>query len=669
MKTIFILSVLFTFRFATAGSDIVSSARDWNLAIKSNVCYAFTEGDREEQDYQFGVMLPKESNKLAEWYIVRTGRGAKVPALQGGLGANPILMQFGIVSSGSAENFIYLGNRSLASVMEALTSTKEIKFAPPNNETKPVQFSLRGLAETVAELEKRCNKGQSILRPQFDNLFLQGIPAVVDAAKMDIARTTNLRGLLARAYDLFNQTEGAKKELADLKAKYGSELVRAEQLDFHINDLKNNLIPAKQRSISETERSLVNSRSELANVNARLPGLEAAIVPLQADYKNKKEILDQVAPEHDRLQNEVDEAESNLDNAQSSLEATIRRLANNRSEQQQLEARARSLSSEIQSLERDRVDAQSDLRQAQSELDRFDLRWEIEKRRQADPGYNQAKNDVSRYERESQMANNEVNRKRADRDRADQSLRQCQSTPGADCTVQQAEQREANRQLDIAKDQERDVNRRLWSARNEVERIERNAEREARQIQDRLINNRDRAQRRFDDIDNSISSKRREIDSIQMTQLPNLRSEESQLESREQSLRGQIPGLRNSLQSAKSALNAYDARVGYAGKKASADLALSKLNAAKSEFRRAQDQKTTLERNIQEFLQRLQAFKNDLAQMQNDLAQSQNELRGLQPVLDRYRAEKAPIDSRINGLNSAFASTRAEYLKSLTGGN
>lgn len=646
------------------GEEIISS-RDWTLTVKNNICFAYTEGQRDDQEYQWGFTLAKDSGRPIEWIITRTGRGAKVPGLQGGIQTASVLMQFGILASGKEEKFIFLGNRPLQFVHDQLKSVNEIKFAPDKGQTKPVQFSLRGFGATLTELEKRCNGGLSVTKNEFDTQFLQGVPEQANIALLDITKVTNIKTLLSKAYDLFLSGAAAQKELADLRAKYGSELSRAEQLDAQIIDLRTNRIPDMRGKISQSEANLAQATKDLQSVNQRIPGLEAAIVPLQSDYDAKKAVLDQVAPEHDRLAEILDDAETALDRAETSLRNTTSRLSWNRNEQSRLEGRARNLAYELQNLDRDRVNAQSELRSAQSELDRFDLRWEIQKRLQSNWRYDNAKRELRDLERQSRDANQEVNRARSVRDQAGQALRQCQSVQGADCTQQQNNLNEATRLLDQAKDNERSVNGRLNSVRNEIDNIEREAERDARYEQNRLISRRDDAQRRLDSIENQIASKRNEMDRINSVDLPNLRQEERSLEDRESSLRASLPGLRSNVASAQGNLDSYDGRVGYDAKKAAADGAKEKLDGAIQNLEDARNEKTQLEEAIETTKTNLASYRNQLSQLLNELTQAQNELKGLQPILDKYRAEKAPIDAKIANLKTQLDGTRAEFVKNL----
>lgn len=646
----------------------VAKSGSWKLDIITNngvnQCVAYTTGDRDGLELTLGVYVNQNSGQPLEVILTGKTRNAVTPGLFGGFTSGGMIQA--AVLADNPKSLIYWGlGRKTAEMVSALKAMDKIKFLSQSGGVKPVAFELDGFTAMITEMEKRCNGSKSFSKPAFESAFLQGVPETVLESQFDKSKTTSLRALLFQGHKQFLAVEATNQELTQLRAKYGADLDRAEVLDNRIKLLQGRLIPDTQVAISDKQKFIADSQNDLQSVIASIPGLDAAIPPLQQDYDQKKAILDQVAPEYLRLEGVANSARTRLASARSDLATSRTKLNNNLSEQNRLTGVANQLDADLNSYQFERNSALSDLRQAQSELDRFDFRWEYDQRLRRDWSYNRAQNEVSRLEQESYQANSDVNRLRAERNQISQARAQCQATPGADCADLIAREQAANAALDAAKDRERRVNSDLYYARNEVERIERRVENEVRSIQTALIDRKNKAQLRVDNLNTRIRNAQMERDSIRNSQLPGLRSEESSLRARISQLQLDIPGYESALARAESDLSSYDGSSGYTSKKQASDQALARLRSAQAAARNAKDRKAQLERSIASAQTEQQALQNQLAAYRAELAKCQSDLAGLQTVLNKYRAEKAPIDQKLATQQSAFDSTRAEYLRTL----
>ena len=400
---------------------------------------------------------------------------------------------------------------------------------------------------------------------------------------------------------------------------------------------------------------------ELGAGDGPLPALERAVVRDQQILDQEEAKRAPYEPENDRLESILDDAVSDLRSAQNRLSGIRNDLSETSSRLRQAESELSNLRSRLSYLERDVRDAEAELRNARYERDRFDADGEIRRRTESSSTVRRlreeavaARNEVRNWTRQTEAA-------RANLQQAQQNLRQCQATAGADCSAQQAAVNQAQSEFNNANSQ-------LQAAERRVDDVDRRLNREIADISRDVRNEEARLNRRVDDAVDKLNRAQRDYDqaviriqNLENNVIPDLRRDIRDLERDEADAESDVRRASSVVDAAEAELERYRRSVGW-------DQLTARIRAAAQNLARSTDArddalstKAEQERIIARTNQRQRELEQTLAARLQELEQLKTRESQLIETITKYRNERAPFDREAQRLLDIVNGNRATY--------
>jgi chromosome segregation ATPase len=655
-----LLAMIFVGANAHAGKEWKSSTES---DAQGKICVASASVSEGKSGYTMQVRVRDGLSTQTEILLARNGPPLAVKGFQGRIGTNGPQIQFSSLAvNGTVEYYYGLPHNTLA-VIQAMAANKEIDLAPVGGQHEELDFTLKGFATAVKELEK-CSKNQPLANNEFEQILTGTSALSVDLARLTQAVTQDLRKIAGEAYPLFIQRKANQKALADLRAKYAAEIAEYERLNARISKIQGTELPDLASRRARLVTQLSQAEQELRDTQANLPKIEARVATAQTAYDRAYAILAPHIPKHDQLVNYVNSAESNLAASQARLRQVESDIVQTNNRLRDLHNKLTDLRYEIDRLRRELDNARYELRIAEQNLNAFNYQAEYDRYLQQH-NHSGLKSQESSLQSQLYTAQNQTAQARSEFQSAQSALQSCQATPGSDCSSQQMNYNSAQSALSQAQSQENSISSQLRSVQNQVADVERRARKQADDRLDDLQDKKRDAQQRVINIENRINTAQSEIYDIQNYQIPRNENILRTLESERSQLIRTIDQEEAALARAERELAEYERQVDWQTKKRNVDTTKAELNAATKALSHARLRLQQLPGEISSYKTQINDIDATVAQLNAELVQLKKASADLQPTIDRYNAEKAPLDAIEKRLAAQLAEMNRRYLAAL----
>ena len=412
---------------AYANTTLVTTIRDWSLWETNTDTYSacFMESSDEENNTYIRISKTKNNPADPAELLVRMNQNPR--------GSTGVLANIkGAPQTafadmdGSKTNFWGIP-KSLASFSGQIHANKEtLKLkGVGGKKDQEVKISSQGYKYILEEMEKRCNNGQSILTPEFEQNFLSIIPEGVDPTKLDTGKTSQLRNAYFTAHRSTVEIKKTQKELEALLAKYQGYLDELKTNSEQTQQIQTSTLPQARQDLTAAQQRQAELRAELSRIEGQIPALQAKVQQAQRVLADAQAVVAPLVPEHDRLESNLTSAQSILRDSQNRLNYIDSRLRDGAARLSSLRSEASSLESNLPQVRSQRDRAAWEYRDAQSRRSQFNPSWERDQRLRNNFEYSRLHNERSATESNLRSAEMDLQRTRAERDRVARDLNQC----------------------------------------------------------------------------------------------------------------------------------------------------------------------------------------------------------------------------------------------------
>lgn len=535
--------------------------------------------------------------------------------------------------------------------IKATGVTKEIKAS----------FSRKGFSTALREIQTKCLGGQPLVDLTYEQNFIQNVIVGGDLQNITQAEVVRLRELYHLGYQTYLAQKVNDQKINQIFSRYQPEIDKFSQVTARIQVLTQTEIPNLQNAIAQQKTNRTRAEVELKRVQAVIPDLEATVVRDQATLTRARAARAPYELENDRLQERLDSSDSNLRLAQNYLYRVQSDIARTNSNLSEAENELNSLLNAQSRLYNQARQAEYDLREARRSRDDFDADREIRRRTAGNARLQQKQNEVQVLQNQANQSQIQVGRTQNQLLRAKEALSQCQAVVGSDCASQMVAVQGAQANYDQAISQLQVVQDQLNSAQRELQKIISHIENEVRDEEERLT-------RRVDRVVDELDQIRRELDlvndrarDLEVSVIPNLNRDLRTLEADQRRAQNDVAEWQSSVRSATAELEAYRSRVGWSGKTAAISEAIDKLSRSTNNRDEAYANKLRQEKIISDSNVKQKNFEAELLERTNELVQARVRQADLQPIVDKYRAERAPLDVESSRLNQLLIAYQTEY--------
>ncbi len=528
-----------------------------------------------------------------------------------------------------------------------------------------IDFSLKGAAEIMALMEKRCNNGQPLVDARF--AALTNHPDSFDQNLLALP----LQSVMALRSDYFGMGVQyanlvvAEADMAKLVQRYKPSIDERDILSAEKSRLVGQTIPGIKADQSATSLRLAQTQSRLNQLKTEIPAASRQQETAQKNYDTAYRNIAPHMPTHNQLVAALDAAQSNLSRAQNDLNDAVNEFNANERRVIDLDREAANLSYQIRGLRTDLSAAGNELSRRDRDYRAFQPERERRERLARQPMYAQRRREADSLRGQANQAQQQLTGLQRSLAQARSALNHCAAKPGANCQAEQAAVARAQQAVTSKQAEVNQLQSRYRSAQADVDRIENQVNREVQQEESRLRQLYETAQRRYDEIGRRIDTaeaKRRDI--VEM-EIPQLRNRNVYLDSLRRSLESDIVRLRGDVASARSQLDSFDARVGYQNLKNRLDAADNALRSANNHLASLQDEQVRLQNLEVQDQNHLIQLGQDLSAAESRLAQVNTRIGQLNAILAEFDRDKLPIQTRIDGANGQINSLRTHYLSLL----
>lgn len=647
----------------SAQAELLKKSGDWRLEtiVDSNkqvLCLASTEIKNGREVYRLEIQRLKDRGLLTEFFIREQNVRKPEPSLRSEREIGDIELLAPMLTSADKNHLYWLLPQQSAALLKFMTDKREIIFESTKSRDLANTFSLRGFDDILEVMVQQCNGGRDLSNAKVEARVLQAIQAkeVNHKNLTDMAKVNQIRNLTFEAVLEVEKEEIKVDEIKKLQAQFQSLLDEQVTLQTRLNDLGGRLIPSAQTAIRDNDATQSSAETRLPQVVALIPQLEAKKASAQEAFNKADKEIAPHRPEHDRLSDDLSDASSRVQNQTQLLAAINSSISSTVSDIQNLEYELSRSESRLNSLEYDRQRLESRYRQAEYEWRRFDVNREYRERLRRDSGYSQAQSDLSRAQSDLGLARQAESAIAAEVSSARQSLVNCQSQPGADCSAQAAELGQLEAQYSSIQGEVRRHESNVQSASQRMDRIERNIRRDVEREEDML-------RREYYDAENDLRAVIREIEStrsriqdIEWSILPQRRQNLEALRNQKAIAESELASAESDERRAARNLDAFETKVGWPALESNYNGTLSRLRSASNELQNAINEKATLISTIE----RSKAARPVLAQQLKDLQDEQKNksarLGVVQAELVPYNRDRAIKDKELESIRSKIVS-------------
>ncbi|MGZ5280298.1 MAG: hypothetical protein ACXWC9_10165, partial [Pseudobdellovibrionaceae bacterium] len=414
-------------RALTNGTVCVASAKDEG-AFRSEIYHLEITKTKNQANSPVEVLLRVEKNKRGN-----TGFNASIDGLTSSIAFSEL---------GTIEGLqTFWGVPKNLSALLAQLKAADVRVAiQGHGGKKDIDFDIKGkgFSDILAEMEKRCNQGASLINTEFETAFVNPVPDQIDGTKIAIDRTAQLRKLYHGAYAQLILLQGTRADLAQVLAKYQVFIDELQQNRAQRNQIQNVDLPQSRQRLDEARQQQIDAKAEIARLTALIPSLETKVKNSQKAYDQAQAILAPHVPEYNRITQNLQNAQNNLSQSQNRLSQIESRLRSLSQEIYQLQSEAETLERNLQNKRSERDSAIQRLRIAEQERASFNVSYERDQILRNHTEYNQLGQEARDLDHHLPQIDRQVIASQTARDQKQQELNQCRAVAGQDCSAQEA---------------------------------------------------------------------------------------------------------------------------------------------------------------------------------------------------------------------------------------
>ena len=687
--------------------------KDWRLDIRASaesangVCVAATTGvlgtGPAAVKHDLEIVLDKSGTHPIEVRIRPASAVAGIAAFKVAIDAKQTkVYSFAKVASVDAGQDVFWNiPRGTADLLDVLK--RDIRFDVTGDDGtakgQKLTFSLRGSTPALAELQKRCNGGAALASDGFERAFLPSVVATVDPSKLTPSDTDHLRALLAQGLAAWHTSTTTQAQIGALTNQFLAQLNELAKLKSNLDQLTQKDVVNLQNRRTTAQNVITTAQAQIDQIRPQITNYEAQLVQANQAYEAAYNVLKPYIDRHDSLVADIQNARAELSQANDDLTQIDSAIANASQKINDLNSQLSSIQSQYSQAQWDVNQAQSAANSAYNDDNNFDANREFNQRvsqdndlnniqnrlnnlayseRQAENDLNNAQNRLnqaqSRYgDISSRMSGAERDLERASsgRDHAQSALQQCQGTPGADCSIQNANLDAAQREVERARNEVSSLSNDYNRAQSELSGLQSDVNRAQNEI-DSVRSERSslcsRRDSRINEIKNEVESIRSNLAArydAARTNLANAQARIDRLNSdardiqnvlpqwqaelnREQSARsGAVSAIRaaqRDVSNAISARDSYDAAVGYAAKEQDVSHASDTVDQIKSILAQMDSDIKKRQRLISDNQAELVTVEKLMTQTLATIRQKQDRSVEVEKMLEPYDQQKAALE-------------------------
>jgi chromosome segregation ATPase len=662
----FSLKSLYVFTLSLALSSVAQAASwkfiDYSTPQQPNgVCMIYVTDDVDKTDMRLEITRAKGGVGPAEVFIRESKRSSGAKTWVAAAESTQVYAFAEVANNGAERTFWHVPVNTQLIVDHLLADKKLTVSATGLPKSKKLTFPRSGFEKALKQIQTQCLGGQPLVDSTYEKLFLAQVVVNNDLSGKSLSQAVRLRELYNLGYRNSMAQIANNKKIADIVSKYQPVVTEYDQVTSRIQQLVQTEIPNLQSGIEKQKSDRLVAEKTLKEVTAAIPGLQAAVNRDQAVLDKARAERAPLEAENNRLAETLSRTESYLSSARNRLSqvnadisTTERRLSSARLELSQLRSRISDLQWRLRQ-------AQDELRIARRERDSYDVNAETRRRVDGNPRVRSLRQDVRQLEQEVNQLERQADAARLERDRARNALAQCQGTPGADCSAQQATLSNAESQLSAAVSSVRSGRIRLNDASNELNRLVSQIESEIRNEANRLENRLRQAIDRERDAQNELSRTETSIRDLEFTIIPNLERDLRDLFSEQRVAENDVASAESSVRAASRDLESYRTRVGWAQKTQAIRSAAAQLDQSQGRLSDAVRSKALQEQIIANSTTTQRNLEATLLARQNELSQLRAREATLSGQINQYRQERAPFDAEATRLKGELSVLQNEY--------